>query len=64
MLAYNRIAMSLIISEWRAEEHPENRDYILGNISHTWEVFEGIALEEMEIMGERLEGFAADNIKA
>ena len=64
MLAYNRIAMSLIISEWRAEEHPENKDYILGNISHTWEVFEGIALEEMETMGERLEGFAADNIKA
>ena len=64
MLAYNRIAMSLIISEWRAEEHPENKEYILGNISHTWMVFEDIPLEEMGRIGEQLEGFAAANIKA
>ena len=63
MLAYNRIAMSLIISEWRAEEHPENKEYILGNISHTWMVFEGIATEGIRRVGEQLEGFVAANIK-
>ena len=64
MLAYNRIAMSLIISEWRAEKHPENKEYILGNISHTWMVFEEIVLKEIGRIGEQLEDFAAANIKA
>ena len=54
MLVYNRIAMSLIISEWRASKHPENREYILGNIDHTWSVFKEIQEEEIEKTGTRL----------
>ena len=64
MLSYNRIAMSLIISEWRASEHPENKEYILGNIGHTWMVFEDIIPNEIEPVGEQLARFAATNIKA
>ena len=54
MLVYNRIAMSLIISEWRASKHPENREYILGNIDHTWSVFKEIQEEEIEKTGTQL----------
>ena len=54
MLVYNRIAMSLIISEWRASKHPENREYILGNIDHTWSVFKKIKEEEVEKTGSQL----------
>ena len=54
MLVYNRIAMSLIISEWRASKHPENREYILGNIDHTWSVFKKIKEEEVEKTGTQL----------
>ena len=48
MLSYNRIAMSLIISEWRASKHPENKEYILGNIDHTWTIFKEMNEEEIE----------------
>ena len=34
--------MSLVISEWRASEHPENREYILGSIEKTWGVLKDI----------------------
>ena len=54
MLVYNRIAMSLIISEWRASKHPENREYILGNIDHTWSVFNEIKEEKVEKTGTQL----------
>ena len=46
--------MSLIISEWRASKHPENREYILGNIDHTWSVFKKIKEEEVEKTGTQL----------
>ena len=54
MLVYNRIAMSLIISEWRASKHPENKEYILGNIDKTWSVFEGIKEEKLQKIGTEL----------
>ena len=54
MLTYNRIAMSLIISEWRASKHPENKEYILGNIDHTWSIFKEINEEEIEKTGTQL----------
>ena len=54
MLAYNRIAMSLTINEWRAGKHPENKEYILGNIDHTWSVFKEIKEEEIEKTGRQL----------
>ena len=57
MLVYNRIAMSLIISEWRACKHPENKEYILGNIDHTWSVFKEIREEEIEKTGTQLRAF-------
>ena len=41
-LIVNRIAMSLVISEWRASEHPENREYILGSIEKTWDALKDI----------------------
>ena len=37
-LIVNRIAMTLVISEWRATTHPENKEYILGSIEKTWAV--------------------------
>ena len=37
-LVVNRIAMGLIIAEWRATTHPENKEYILGSIEKTWDV--------------------------
>ena len=48
--------MSLIISEWRASKHPENREYILGNIDHTWSVFKEIKEDEIEKIGTQLSG--------
>ncbi len=54
MLTYNRIAMSLIISEWRSRKHPENREYILGNIEYTWAIFKDIKEEEIEKVGNSL----------
>ena len=54
MLVYNRIAMSLIISEWRACKHPENKEYILGNIDRTWSVFKEIKEDEIEKIGTQL----------
>lgn len=63
MLAFNRVAMSLIISEWRASEHPENKEYILGNIGHTWMVFEGITPDEIETVGEQLHALIAPSMK-
>ncbi|MBQ08723.1 MAG: hypothetical protein CMD96_02940 [Gammaproteobacteria bacterium] len=63
MLAYNRLAMTLIISEWRAAEHPGNKEYILGNIGHTWMVFGNIVPEEIETTGEQLGRFVSANMK-
>ena len=47
-LIVNRIAMSLVISEWRASEHPENREYILGSVEKTWTVLKDIVRSEYE----------------
>ena len=44
-LIVNRIAMSLVISEWRASEHPENREYILSSIEETWSVLKNIVMD-------------------
>jgi len=41
-LIVNRITMTLVISEWRAAEHPENRDYILGAVEQTWAALQNI----------------------
>jgi len=53
-LIVNRIAMTAIISEWRAKEHPENQDYILGNISRTWEVLNRLHKQEYADIAEQL----------
>ena len=53
-LVVNRIAMTAIISEWRAKEHPENQDYILGNISRTWEVLNRLHKQEYADIAEQL----------
>ena len=45
-LVVNRIAMSLIIAEWRATTHPENKEYILGSIEKTWVVLKQIHKEQ------------------
>jgi len=45
-LVVNRIAMSLIIAEWRATTHPENKEYILGSIEKTWAVLKQIHKEQ------------------
>ena len=45
-LIVNRIAMSLIISEWRASEHPKNQEYILGSIDKTWEVLKTVITDD------------------
>lgn len=38
-----RIVWRIVISEWRAERFPENRDYILRNTSLAWSEFETLA---------------------
>ena len=53
-LVVNRIAMTAIISEWRAKEHPENQDYILGNINRTWEALNKFQKHEYADIAERL----------
>ena len=53
-LVVNRIAMTAIISEWRAKEHPENQDYILGNINRTWEVLKKLQKSEYVEAAEQL----------
>jgi Ser/Thr protein kinase RdoA (MazF antagonist) len=53
-LVVNRIAMTAIISEWRAKEHPENQDYILGNINRTWEVLNKLQKHEYADIAEQL----------
>ncbi len=53
-LIVNRIAMTAIISEWRAKEHPENQDYILGNINRTWEVLNRLHKQEYADIAEQL----------
>ena len=53
-LVVNRIAMTAIISEWRAKEHPENQDYILGNINRTWEVLNRLHKQKYADIAERL----------
>jgi len=53
-LVVNRIAMTAIISEWRAKKHPENQDYILGNINRTWEVLKKLQKSEYVETAEQL----------
>ena len=53
-LVVNRIAMTAIISEWRAKEHPENQDYILGNINRTWEVLNKFQKHDYAEIAEQL----------
>ena len=53
-LVVNRIAMTAIISEWRAKEHPENQDYILGNINRTWEVLSKFQKHDYAKIAEQL----------
>ena len=53
-LIVNRIAMSLVISEWRASEHPENREYILGSVEKTRTVLEDIVTSGYEHSAEEL----------
>ena len=42
-LIASRIAMSATISQWRAGEHPENSDYILGDFPSTRQALEAMA---------------------
>ena len=35
-LMATRMAMTVVISSWRAHRHPENRDYILRNNNAAW----------------------------
>ena len=53
-LVVNRIAMTAIISEWRAKEHPENQDYILGNINRTWEALNKFQKHDYAEIAEQL----------
>ncbi len=42
-LVIARLLTSATVSEWRAAEHPENRDYILTDMSETWSAIEALA---------------------
>jgi len=53
-LVVNRIAMTAIISEWRAKEHPENQDYILGSINRTWEALNKFQKHDYAEIAEQL----------
>jgi len=41
-LIIGRILMSATISEWRAREHPENAEYILGDMDATWNALKAL----------------------
>jgi len=56
-LIVNRIAMTLVISEWRATTHPENKEYILGAIEKTWAVLKQIHKEQPRETANQLIGF-------
>ena len=56
-LVVNRIAMSLIIAEWRATTHPENKEYILGSIEKTWSVFKQVRQEQPKEIANQLTKF-------
>ena len=38
-----RLLTSATVSEWRAREHPDNRDYILGDMAVTWATLSRLA---------------------
>lgn len=43
MLTRSRLAMSLIIAEWRSARFPENRDYIMRNHATAWRGLQNIS---------------------
>jgi len=53
-LIVNRIAMTLVISEWRATTHPENKEYILGAIEKTWAVLKQTHKEQPKDIANQL----------
>ncbi len=42
-LVVTRLAMTVLITSWRAVQYPDNRDYILRNAPHAWRGLEAIA---------------------
>jgi 4-aminobutyrate aminotransferase-like enzyme/Ser/Thr protein kinase RdoA (MazF antagonist) len=53
-LIESRIAMSATICQWRAGEHPENSEYILGDFPSTWKALEALAAIDHEQMKQSL----------
>ena len=47
-LIMNRVAMSAIICEWRAIDHPDNQEYILGGIQRMWKTLEALLKSDLE----------------
>ena len=53
-LIASRMAVSAIIAQWRASEHPENRDYILADFPSTWQAMEALAATNYDEMVQAL----------
>jgi hydroxylysine kinase len=47
-LIMNRVAMSAIICEWRAIDHSDNQEYILGGIQRMWKTLETLLKSDLE----------------
>ena len=61
-LIMNRIAMSVIICEWRAIDHPENKEYILGGIKKTWKTLETLVEKDLKAIATQLKNSLKPNI--
>jgi hydroxylysine kinase len=48
-LIVSRMAMSTLISTWRATLHPDNRDYILRNVQSAWAGLEAIVPDDIRL---------------
>lgn len=48
ILILGRLAMTAVITAWRAERHPENRSYILRNAPAAWRGLERLAAADLD----------------
>jgi 4-aminobutyrate aminotransferase-like enzyme/Ser/Thr protein kinase RdoA (MazF antagonist) len=59
LLAVSRLIQSVIISSWRAELHPDNREYILVHAERIWRTLLRIDLAAPQGLSEQVAGVAA-----
>ena len=53
-LVATRLVQSLLVSAWRAELHPDNRDYILIHSGPVWEALQRLLASDLDALRNRL----------